>query len=925
MNLNKSIAYVAVSGLCLALLLTACGGGSTESMLASAKEYLAKSDDKAAVIQIKNALQKDPNSGEARAMLGATLLNSGDVVAAELELRKALELKQSPDSVIPQLAKAMLAQGQFKKLTDEFAKTDLGSAGTKADLQTSLSAAYAALGKAELSQSALNAALAAQPGFAPALIAQARQKAGAKDFDGALASTDEIIAKSPKSFDAWKLKGDILYYAKGQPNEALTAYRKVLEIKPDSLPGHTGVLTILLGQNSLADAEKQLDALKKVAPNHPQTKYLQTQFAYQKRDFKAARDLSQQLLKVAPGNPRSLQLAGAVEFQLNSLIQAEALLGKAVQTAPELVLARRLLTMTYLRSGQPAKALATIAPSLKNESADPAIYSIAGEVYLQNGDLKKAEEYFAKAAKLDPKDARKRTSLALTHMMGGQSDSAFGELQDIAASDTGTTADLALISAHLRRKEYDKALKAIDGLEKKQPEKPLAANLRGKTLLAKNDVAGARKSFERAVAIDPTYFSAVASLAGLDMADKKPEEAKKRFEGVLAKDPKNGQALLAMAELAARSGAAKDEVAALISKAVDANPIEAAPRLLLIDFYLRSKDERQALSAAQNAVAALPESPELLDALGRVQQASGDTNQAIATFNKVAGIQPLSPQPLMRLADAHMAAKNKDAAAQSLRKALEIKPDLIDAQRGLIMLNLDAKKYAEAVAGARAVQKQRPKEAIGYILEGDVSAAQKNWDAAVAAYRVGLKEAPSSELALKSHAVLLASGKTAEAEKFTAAWLKDQPNDATFQFYLGDVAIKKNDMAAAEKSYSSVTKLQPSNAIAFNNLAWVTGRLNKDGAIAFAETANKLAPNQPAFMDTLAMLLSDKNDYTKALEWQTKAIALQPQNTLFKMNLAKIHIKGGKKDLARKELDELVKLGDKFPGQAEVSAMLKNL
>jgi hypothetical protein len=52
---------------------------------------------------------------------------------------------------------------------------------------------------------------------------------------------------------------------------------------------------------------------------------------------------------------------------------------------------------------------------------------------------------------------------------------------------------------------------------------------------------------------------------------------------------------------------------------------------------------------------------------------------------------------------------------------------------------------------------------------------------------------------------------------------------------------------------------------------------------------------------------------------------LQPQNTLFKMNLAKIHIKGGKKDLARKELDELVKLGDKFPGQAEVSAMLKNL
>jgi cellulose synthase operon protein C len=113
--------------------------------------------------------------------------------------------------------------------------------------------------------------------------------------------------------------------------------------------------------------------------------------------------------------------------------------------------------------------------------------------------------------------------------------------------------------------------------------------------------------------------------------------------------------------------------------------------------------------------------------------------------------------------------------------------------------------------------------------------------------------------------------------------------------------------------------------VAYNNLAWVTGRLNKPGAVGFAEIANQLAPNQPAFMDTLAMLLSEKDDYAKALEWQTKAIAAQPQNPVFKLNLAKIHIKGGKKDLARKELDELAKLGDKFGAQVEVATLLKTL
>ncbi|MEO7938389.1 MAG: tetratricopeptide repeat protein, partial [Burkholderiaceae bacterium] len=98
-----------------------------------------------------------------------------------------------------------------------------------------------------------------------------------------------------------------------------------------------------------------------------------------------------------------------------------------------------------------------------------------------------------------------------------------------------------------------------------------------------------------------------------------------------------------------------------------------------------------------------------------------------------------------------------------------------------------------------------------------------------------------------------------------------------------------------------------------------------DGAIPLAEKAIALVPTQPAYMDTLAMLLSEKNDYAKALEWQNKAVALQPDNPVYKLNLAKIHIKGGKKDLARKELDELAKLGDKFRGQAEVSAMIKAL
>ena len=174
-------------------------------------------------------------------------------------------------------------------------------------------------------------------------------------------------------------------------------------------------------------------------------------------------------------------------------------------------------------------------------------------------------------------------------------------------------------------------------------------------------------------------------------------------------------------------------------------------------------------------------------------------------------------------------------------------------------------------------------------------------------------------------AVLQAAGKSAEADRFAATHQKDNPKDAVFLSYLGERAIARKEYGVAEKNYAAVVQLQPNNASAYNNLAWVTSKLNKEGAIAYAEKANALAPNQPAIMDTLAVLLSDKGNYAKAVELQNKALALEPRNVFFKLNLAKIHIKGGKKDLARKELDELSKLGDKLPFQAEVATLLTNL
>lgn len=924
MNFKDSNIQLGLSTLLISLLLAACGE-SPDNLLLSAKNYLAQNDSKAAIIQIKNVLQKNPDLPEARFLLGRAFLENSDPAGAEVELRKALDLKHPQELVTPLLAKALLDQGHAKELTDEMSRIELNQATSRASLQLSLASAYALQGDTERSQAALGAALGADPGYVPALIAQARQKAEVRDYEKAREMVEAILVREPENHDAWKLKGDIHLYAESNIENALIAYRRAVQIKPDFLAAQVAITTILIKQGDLAEATAQMERIQKIAANHPRTNFLQAQLAFQKKDFKLTRDMVQQVLKVSPGNIQALQLAGAAEFQLNALPQAQVYLSKALEAAPTLPLARRLLVVTYLRSGQPAKAMEALLPGLQRENVDSGLLSVAGEVYLQNGDVKKAEYYFTKASRQAPQDGRKRTALALVHLINGPADAALEELQGIAVSDTGTTADMALISTHLRRRDFDGALAAIARLEKKTPTSPLASHLRARTLLVKGETAGARKSFERALAIEPTYFPAVAGLAALDMVDKKPEEAKKRFDAVLARDPKNGQALLALAELAARSGADTAQVSKLIGNAVAANPTDVPTRLLLIDFYLRNRDVKAASSAAQNAVAAMPDSPEILNALGRTQQASGDYNQAATTFNKLTTMQPLSPLPYLHLADAYMADNNRTAASSSLHKALAIKPDLLEAQRALIVLAVDQSKFQDALAIAHTVQKQRPKEAVGYVLEGDIHVAEKNLETAIAAYRDGLKQVNSTELALKLHSVLMSHGKTPEADKFSAAWQKDNAKDAAFLFYLADAALARNDYPGAEKHYAAVVKLQPGSAIAYNNLAWVSFKLNKESAIGYAEKANALSPGKPAFMDTLAMLLSSKGDHIKALELQNKALALQPENPVLKLNLAKIYLKSGQKDLAKKELNDLVRLGEKFPAQAEVSALLKGV
>src|SRR6184192_3861928 len=129
---NALVKFGVVAGLCV--LLASCGD-SPESLVKSARDYLAKVDSSAAVIQLRNALQKSSNNAEARYLLGTILVERRDSAGAVKELRMALQLGYPPEQTLPALARALIDDGDAKELVSEFGGTNLGSADAQAALK----------------------------------------------------------------------------------------------------------------------------------------------------------------------------------------------------------------------------------------------------------------------------------------------------------------------------------------------------------------------------------------------------------------------------------------------------------------------------------------------------------------------------------------------------------------------------------------------------------------------------------------------------------------------------------------------------------------------------------------------------------------------------------------------------------------------
>lgn len=935
---NSRAALCALTVICAGLMLAACGLTDGHGSVASGTQYQAQGKYRAASIEAKKVLQREPNNGDAWLLLGKATLMLGDPKNALSDFDKARANGVSAEQLAVPTGQALRVSHQFEKLLKDQPASDSFKPDVRAQLASLRGDAWRGLNKPSSAEKAYKDSLKLNPDNPRALTGLARLAAAAHDSGAANKYVQQALAAASDSPEAWIGKAD-LAFRNDELASAASAYQKALGIHAshwlpqDRFMARLKLTSVQVQRKQFDKALANIQTLEKMSPQQPQPHYLHAVVLYRQGHLDDAVAQLQKVLKASPENIPAQLLMGTINYAQGNYGQTEMYLSNVMGMDRNNVSARKLLALTYYREGRSAQALDTLRPIAPETIPDGALLArLHRAAARDNGAPSSASIAGAGSAPTmaslanitgrphDTQFADVRRALA-----GGHITQAIHMLKTMPKGDASTEAKRTtlLVMADVYGKRVDAAVKTAAANAAANPHDSAAQLLYGTALVADHQYDKARTQYQKAHKLDHGNIAALINLGSLDVHEQHYKEAEKYFEEVLQTDPHNTAALSALGKLAVvqydRANAIK-----WFKQLIAAAPKSAEGYTRLIMLYSRSGQFDQAVSTAKELADAAPNNPVALNALGAAELNANHPDKALKPLQQAVKIAPDDTLYRINLARAQISLKDNKAAEANLEKMDKTGPMGVQAVRLLATIKMRDHDLPAAIALAQTLQKKPDTKAAGFTLQGDLYMANKSYDKAAKAYQDGLKVHDDRSLVVKHFLALRAAGAKAP-EKGLRDWLDKHASDDAMRMLLAQYYMNSSQHALAERQYVRVLKAYPSNLAALNNLAWLYVGQHKSQGLALAKRAYKLSPDSPSIADTYGWALIEFNQPRDALPILEKAAKAAPKVPTIRYHLAVAQSQSGNHDGARATLDALKKMDVGYPEQLAAEKLYRKL
>lgn len=885
----------------------------------------------AAAIQLKNALQQDPNHLPARVLLARVHLEQGDSAAAEKEIRLAQELGADRSVTVLPLAEALTDQRKFEELIKEITPAGLPPSMV-AEVLVARGDALFELHRFDQAQDEYRLALERDPAAIPPRLGLATVALRQGRLDQAEVLVQELLATHPEHADAWHANGTVAY-ARGDREQAMAHYDRALAADPEHYGARLARATALMDLGRFTEAVPELRALTETSRWDPKAGYLLAVALEYSGDAQGAQQAISRAAELVNGvsdellgrHAPTLLLAGLINFSAGELEKAYRHLSAYLERDSASVEARKLLGATLIALKEPAKAIPVlqVAVNLAPDNAD--LQQLLGEAYLYAGQHDLAILTFQDVQQLSPGRGEVLAKLGVARLLADDRAAAIQDMEAaIAKRPDAVNVAATLAAAHMGQGNYERAREIAADLAARQPDNLTFLNLLAAAQANSGDLAAARAGYQRIVQLNPDFRPAQINLAHLDLREGHGEQAAARLNGLLEKEPENTRLLFELGKVEQGRGN-RDAAIRLLEKAHQLNPRAKYPALRLIDLLIAADRDPQALTVARTLRSGLPDDVQVLEALGRSYLAAGDRDNAMQTFRQMSNQAGYDARQLRRAASWLLRTDAPDDARWALQKAVEGDPADVAALAALADLQVRSGRLDEAAGLIGRLRELAPDDSAGPLLAGDLALRQGDAQAAEEAYAAAAALGDSDAIAIRRFRAASQQGERDRAIRFLSDWVGTHPQAYAARVVLAEALHADGRLAAAQAHYEALLGGDRVSPTVLNNLANLYLALGDERALRTAQHAYQAAPQVAEISDTLGWALVKAGDPQQGLAYLRDAVARNASSPEIRLHLGIALRQLGRDQEARQQFREVLAVPGDSPFKQRAQRYLDSL